>query len=310
MTKCTVIIHRHSGVQGLKFKPSHFAANRLKPLIEKKMAVDGRLHVIHDRIHSIKVDGLTSKFEEALGKAKNMREWKKIEKAWMREAKQMISSADRGEESVHLNCGLYPEAALIIGANRQRARTVVNHLNFYPFDSVVEYTRHKIHLSKAQKNLNAEELTGALDHTIQSNNALASSNLLKDVELLKQIEFLGEDVVVLRGLGHVYLAELEQCDTPIVTTGATLDFHELLRRKGIELEVIVEPVQATFTEEIISLLCGGGVDAETHRRFAILQVMFDEKMSSGELPEEQEDRIATAHAITLRKFNEMYAEAL
>ncbi|MBD3210749.1 hypothetical protein GF318_05190 [Candidatus Micrarchaeota archaeon] len=300
MPNCTFLFYRHSHVDMVREKPTGFAAKRLKPLIER--SVNGSpLHVVHDRVPSIPLfDGVAESFENLLKIRKFVRDMKGFERDWRNRTKGELSAADRGEETPFLDHRMFPEFLAILEANRKRPGSVVNHLGFYPFEAAVEKTRSKIHISRAMEMMRFGDLNGGVRQIMESQWAMASCSLLRDAELMKQIPRLGENAVVMRGLSHTYLLELDRYSIPIVDgLGKVVEFRDIVERKGIAIDGEVEGLKTSFREEAVRKLCSADIEMDEHQRLALLEILYVRHLNPETAWDSQESR-DSAFSLALR----------
>lgn len=309
MPTCRVILHRHSEVHGVRYEPSDFVARKLVPMLEAR--VNGSaVHVIHDRVpcHPLD-DDLIRDFEKALKVRKIIRHWSSFDRQWRETAKRGISSADEGRESVHITKGLSPETMLILSLNEERSGTIRNHLGFYPLEAAIENTRYRIHLELSRQMAGSGRLGESVSHMMAADDAMASCNLLRDIDIARQVALLGTDALVLRDLGHSYLARLDELEIPIAIDSHTvLNMADVFRKHGVHLEVIAEPVEPTFMEQAISGLCSGELDEESHRQLALLHILFRTRLSRDDLPEDREEMISIGRRDALFNLGHIYRD--
>lgn len=275
MPDCTIILHRHSGLSRL-CRPTSFAADQIKPMLEGRMTNGNALHILHDRIPSHPMNAeLKDNFEENIKTKRVIRIWKELDRRWKEGAKKAISKADKGEDNILLTRDFCPDAELILETNRERPGTIRNHLSFYPFEAAVEFTRYKIQLELSKERARMQDLRGSVEHLMEAHNAMASCNVLRDAELPNQIKRLGVDVVVLRPLTHSYLAGIEEFDLPIAVDRFTVKgLAELFSDAGIELSFMEEEVPPTYGETAIKAICSGGIDRELHKELTLKDIAF------------------------------------
>lgn len=276
MPNCTIILHRHSGVERVGKKPTSFVADRLRPMIEGKMTNGSVLHVIHDRVpcHPLSPE-LMDQFEEAAKSRKVRRVWTKYDREWREGAKKAFAKADEGEESIMLTRALCPDAALILETNMRKRRAIVNHVGFYPLEAAIEYTLCRIEQQRSRQCAGKQDLKGAVEHLMRAHEALASCNLLRDMDLFRQIKHLGVDVVVLRSMNHVYLGDLADHSIPIVPDShSVMEFHEYVERNGVKIIPVAEETPLSFGEQAMNTICSGGIDHDVHKRLALQEMMF------------------------------------
>ncbi len=308
MPTCTVILHRHSGLSRV-CRPSEFAAQALKPMLEGKMTNGNALHILHDRIpcHPMN-DEIKKDFEAMLKNRKLIRVWKKFDREWKEDAKRALKKADQGEDSAMLTRDFCPDAKLILETNKQRPGTIINHVGFYPFEAAIEYTRCSIHTKLSRERASLGDLKGSTEHLMEAHNALASCNLLRDIDLIRQIKLLGLNVVVFRDMHHTYLADLERFDIPIVEGRFSIkNFHEIVAESGITIKIIHEEVPPTYGETAVNVLCSGGIDNEMHRELALKEMIFVSFMQKyggwNDI-----DQWAAAYSVTERDYEQLRQE--
>jgi hypothetical protein len=277
MTNCTVIFSRHCGLGNHGAKPTRFVAEALEPLLEERAGK--RIHVIHELVPTIpQTPDLVKNFEKLLGVNRFMRDLKQFDKGWRLDVKTSLSKMDLGRECDLVS--MFPEARVIIDANRKTPSSVVNHLAFYPLDSVVEASRFKINMLLAKEKAGKDKLEEAVGHVMEAQEALAASNLHADIELMKQLSMIGEEAVVLRSMNHAYLVNLDRYDIPVVEGPIVLGFADLVRKRGIGIYPKVEETPLTFGERAINTICSGGIDKERHRELTLLEIFFASHMAT------------------------------
>jgi hypothetical protein len=221
-------------------------------------------------------------FEKLLKINKFVRDIKTYDKQWRLDAKSELGKMDRGDPSEIFSD--FPESQTIISANRKNPQSVVNHLGFYPPDSVIEATRFKIAMLQAEEMAKLDKLEDAVEHVMLAHEAMAACNLHADMELVKQINMLGGDVIVLRGMNHVYLVNLDRYDIPVVDGSKVVNFSDMLARNGISIYPKVEETPLTFGERAInSIICSGGMDKDKHRELTLLEIFFANHMTTKEI---------------------------
>lgn len=276
MPNCTIILHRHSGLERIGARPTTFVADRLGPMLEGRMTNGNALHVIHDRIPSHPLDKNTMEnFEAASRSRKARRIWGEYDKKWREGAKKALSRADDGEDCEMLTRAFCPDAALILDRNRERPGTIINHLGFYPIEAAIEYTLYRIELTRSNQCAGRQELRASVEHRMLAHEALASSNLLRDMELMRQVRHLDLDVVVLRSMNHVYLGDLEAHSIPIAPDRfIVMEFHEFVAQQGVHITAVAEELPLTYGEQAVNILCSGGIDKVQHRELALKELML------------------------------------
>jgi hypothetical protein len=317
MPNCRIIFHRRAGPGMLDLPGTGFAAEKLRPLIAGKMSNGSALHIIHDRVPSLPLNQTIRKdFEAMIRRPAVLRIFKKSDREWREQAKRDFAGANRGKSGDHLRMGRSPEEHLILQANMRSPNTVINHLGHYPIEAAIENTLYNALLSRADRRRMAS-MGDAVELVLQAHEALASCALLRDFEMIKQVAMLGQDAVVFRGLHHVYLADLDEYDIPIVVGGGpvesrrVMNFADYVRSQGVTIEYDAEPLTWTFAEESVSLLCSGKeLRQEIHRKLALLQIIFSSHLRDDGLPSQPEERIKAAYGIALGDFERVEAEVL
>jgi hypothetical protein len=241
-----------------------------------------RIHVIHEMVPSIPQNSdIMENFERLLGISRFIRDLKQFDKSWRLEVKNSLSQMDSGRECDFVS--LFPESRVILEANRKMPSSVINHLAFYPLDSVIEASRFRINMLLAEKMAGKDRLEEAVGHVMEAQEALAASNLHADVELMKQISMIGEETIVLRSMNHAYLVNLDKYDIGIVEGYGVVNFADLVRKRGISIYPKVEETPLTFGERAVNIICTGGIDKDRHRELTLLEIFFANHMTTNEM---------------------------
>jgi hypothetical protein len=277
MPNCTFLFHRHSGIDRDKVIPSTFVAEKLKPLIEGRMTNGHALHIVHDRIHDIPLnDEMRRGFDGVAKNEGTLVQWEAYNKRWLKSAKKALAKANHGINNKQLSRDLSPDAALILDTNWARRDTIMNYVGFPTPEAAIEYTIFKIHMDLSRRKARLGDFIGSVEQLMEAQNALACCNLLRDVSLIDNIGRMGIDVVVLRNLNHLYLANLEDCDIPVTTHKNIpfVNFSDFVETKGVNIIPIPEEVLLSFGEKTVNYLCSGGIDKEKHRKLALKEIML------------------------------------
>lgn len=259
--RCILVFARHGGWKPTDPKPTAFTADRLRPLVEETLRSNSRMHVIHERMATFPMsDMMVENFETVLETSRIV----SVLKAEFREqriaATAQFRSADLGVESDEVNEAHNPVDSVILKINYMRHGTIVNHLNFYTFEAIIENTRTLVHGARAKAAIKRGEHRCSVEQLMKSDRAAATALVIRDTELARQALKLirsnpGETILIPRGSNHAYMTRL---------------FEEL----GIAVEVEFERRVPNFSEEALVMLLGQGLPEEEHRRLALLQVLF------------------------------------
>ena len=294
MQNLSLILHNHSGHIFKAKKPSPFAAEHMKPIVDCAIAEGKTVHVVHDRILVFEpLEKNPRLLEEILGGTKTRREFKAMVGAWTRHMKSQFSALDNGTESQRLNRETSPEVALIIETNRKHPGTIRNHFNYTPFEAVVEFNHAVGYEFRVYYSILRGEMEKAVEHMTDFHDHFTDAMLIRDGELVKQVlglvkRFSQDPLVVLRGTNHVH-------------------FEALLRQAGLDPAVATEDVERTFRDEAIEGLASGGLSEEERRRLAILHIIYIASMNISENKHSSETK-ARCRQVALEGYDELYSE--
>jgi hypothetical protein len=268
--RCFLVFHRHMGQGPGTVEPSGFVLEKLRPLAEDAMRSGSTVHVIHERISRFPMSReLVQRFEEVLRTPKAMRNMKALDREIREITKREFARADVGEASEGFDRRMAPEIEFILSVNSQRTWTIKNHLNFYPFEAVVEHTASLVHGERAVSALSANDIPGYVNETVADYEASAKSIRLRDADLVRQVDEMrssspDEVIFIMRGLTHGYMTNL---------------FSE----KGIDFVAENEPDAPAFDGDALRLLLTTGLTRGDKERFALLQLFFADFFVDGKL---------------------------
>ncbi len=277
-------MHRHSRIGPLTCDKSSFAADKLKPLAESRMAEGKPTHIIHDLSPSFLLSKTVKlSFESKLKDPKFLEVLRRFNARWLSDARAAMENADKGEPSKILNPKSGPEFELILDLNSANPGTVINHVTPAPLEALIELTRFRLEMLEGGKWAKGN-IRRAVGHVIESQGALSCCNLIRDVEAIAQIGRLGEDAVLMRGLGHAYLGYLGENSVPVVPEGygaeakpedrRVFNFADFAKICGVDIVSETEPVLVSPYEESVSIMCGGNLDILDLDANALLHMMF------------------------------------
>ena len=284
MPTCTVIMHRHSRIGPLKCDKSSFVADKLKPLIESRMTDGKPTHIIHDLAPSFTLSKqIKLSFESKLRNPKFRKVLERFNAKWLNDTRAALEKADEGKPSKIFSPKFGPEFELILKLNASNPGSVINHTTPVPLEALIELTRFRLEMLEGAKWAKGNTKR-AVGHIVESQGALSCCNLIRDVEAIAQIGKLGEDAILLRGLGHRYLKYLGQTSVPVVPEGygieakpedrRVFDFADFAEMKDVRIESETEPVMVSPYEESVSVMCGGNLDVFDLDANALLHMMF------------------------------------
>ena len=259
--RCTLVFARHIGRRPQEQKPTAFTAGKLLPLAEEALKANARIHVIHERIPDFAINNfIIQNFELFLKDAKIVRELKSILREERMDFAKKAAMANRGEESDEINKGRDEMYSVILSINSIRPSTILNHLNFYAFEAVVENSWVFVHEARGNMALAAGNIRSALGELVKANEAMARSSIMRDREVVRQAgnlleQSIGDSVFIPRGTNHTYMVRF---------------FEE----NGIPASVEIEPDVPDFNSEAIRRMVEGSVPQEELERLALLDTIL------------------------------------
>ena len=148
--RVSLVFHPHFSRGEIIIRPTDFAAQKLKLLVEGTLGTNKKIYFVHERIGTFPIDHNTVElFERYL---KNRKFMKLLTGIYEKERKQTIadfSKADFGETSNELNPTLSPEYEVVLSTNRLNPGTIVNLLNEFPYEAVIKTTAEYVHFKRA-----------------------------------------------------------------------------------------------------------------------------------------------------------------
>ncbi|MBU0527758.1 hypothetical protein KKE92_04715 [Candidatus Micrarchaeota archaeon] len=284
MPNCTVILHRHSRIGPLICDKSSFVADKLKPLVESRMAESKSTHVVHDIAPSFLLSkSIQLSFESKLKNPKFHKLLERFNTNWLTDARKALEKADNGESSKIFDPKFGPEFDMILELNSANPGTVINHLTPVPPEALIELTRFRLEMLEGGKWAKGN-IKRAINHIKESQGALSCCNLIRDVEAMAQIGRLGSDAILLRGLGHGYLTHLGDNEIAVVPEGYGIEaepsarrvfnFADFVERCGVTILSETEPVLVSPYEQSLNTMCGGNLEELDMDGNALLHMMF------------------------------------
>jgi hypothetical protein len=283
-----------------KPKPTSFAADTLRPLVESSLSSGKPLHIIHDVMSVIQPrNGDPTDFEASVSDKGYMRDVARHDRHWQVDMKTKLTSPDL--------CNRYldsPDIRFIEETNSRHPGTIINHLGSYPIEASIEISRAFMCVIYAMERGSKKDHKMAIELLMHANDAVACSALLRDVELVRQVSRIGTDVVVLRNVLHGYLTEVDNYEIPVVDGEKTINLAQLYEKHSLTIDGDVEPGELTFGEVAANKLCLGMTDKSEHEWLAVKQLLFLGYMGNHGLWE-KENGVEEGIVATNREFEQM-----